>query len=247
MYTFNVNMKSVVIHANRLEKLRKSALPNAIRGTLNSMAFDVKQKTMPVSANKHFTTRKPNFFKANSKVFMARGTDVKTMRSVVAFTPITASYNNEAVRELEQQEYSGVIDKRSFIPTTQARSGQVNQGQVLPSNRLRTIKNIVFSTKSRGRNKQEQFIRAAIKAGKNGFVVGNVGATQSLFKILSVKKDGGQTMVRKKLLYSYKSGRSVKIKKATHFMQEASRITHEKVRRFFLLEARRQYNRVFKK
>jgi hypothetical protein len=83
---FDINTKAVVIFTNKLEKFRKSALPAAIRNTLNSAAFDVKQKTMPVSAEKNFVRRKPNFFKANSKVVMAQGREVKGLKAIVGFT-----------------------------------------------------------------------------------------------------------------------------------------------------------------
>ncbi|MBL4809315.1 MAG: hypothetical protein JKY43_04565, partial [Phycisphaerales bacterium] len=47
---FNVNTDAVVSLTNKLEKLHKSAFPVAVRGTLNSAAFDVKQKSMPAFA-----------------------------------------------------------------------------------------------------------------------------------------------------------------------------------------------------
>ncbi|KKN42121.1 hypothetical protein LCGC14_0716250, partial [marine sediment metagenome] len=76
MAILNVNTDEVVRYSNKLEKLHRSAFPIAIRGTLNNAAFDVKQKTMPVSAEKEFVNRQPNFFKANSKVNMAKGFNV---------------------------------------------------------------------------------------------------------------------------------------------------------------------------
>jgi hypothetical protein len=72
---------------------------------------------MPVTSHKHFINRKPNFFKANSKVIMAQGYDIKTMRATVGFTPTNAKYNNFAVNELEQQEHSGTISTQNICAT----------------------------------------------------------------------------------------------------------------------------------
>ncbi len=244
-FTFNINSKAAVVFANKLEKLRRSALPNAVRNTLNSAAFNVKQKTMPVSADKHFVKRKPNFFKANSRVYMAQGYGIKTMKAVVGFTAMNAQYNNFAVRELEQQEHSGTIQRRSFVPLNQARSGQSNAGQILPSNRLSSIKKIIDSTKSRGVNRKQAFVKAAIAAGKKGFVIGNLGK-QTLFRINTIKKIAGRTVIGKTAIYSFKQNRNVRIKKATHFMREASLQSAGSMNRFFAAEARKQINRVFR-
>lgn len=242
----NINISAVVKHTNRLEKLRKSALPNAVRNTLNSAAFDVKQNTMPVSASKHFIKRKPNFFKANSKVFMAQGYNVNTMKSIVGFVPYSAQYNNFAVRELEQQEHSGTIEHRTFVPLDTSRSGANHAAQVLPSNRLDAIKNLIHASKSKGRNKKEQFIKAAIYAGKRGFVVGNLGK-QTVFRINSIKRDAsGKTVIGKTPLYSFSQGRSVRIRKATHFMREASYKSANKMTSFYIREAKRQYQRTYR-
>jgi len=43
---FNINTDAAVVLTNELEKLHRSRLPNAIRGTLNSVAFDVKKHTL---------------------------------------------------------------------------------------------------------------------------------------------------------------------------------------------------------
>lgn len=244
-YTVNIDARAAVVFTNKLEKLHKSALPNAIRNTLNRAAFDVKMNTMPASAEKNFVKRKPNLFKANNKVFMAQGWDVNTMRATVAFTPQSAAYNNFAVRELEEQENSGVIGNRSFVPLPTSRSNNTNSGQVLPSNRLSVIKKIVDSSNSSGRSKKEQFIKAALYAGRGGFVIGNTGS-KTLFKITSVKRDGQSTIIKKTPLYSFAKGRSVRITKATHFMRTASFKTSNEIYKFYQQESTRQLNRLFK-
>jgi hypothetical protein len=94
---------------------------------------------MLASADKHFEKRSPNFFRANSKVEKATGWDVKSMRATVGFVSHNLKYNNEAVRELEQQEHGGSIDHRTFVPLDDARKGG-NPTPVRPMNRLKSIR-----------------------------------------------------------------------------------------------------------
>jgi hypothetical protein len=258
-FHFNINTKACVVLANKLEKFRKSALPNAVRNTLNSAAFDVKQKSMPVSSKKHFVNRKENFFKANSKVVMAQGYNIKAMRSTVGFVHTNAKYNNYAVDELEQQEFSGSIPKRSLVPFDQARSGGEHSGQILPTNRLHQLK-IIDAAKIPGRSKKQQFIIAALIAkNKWPMTVAGAGKTavqgtfdgkngsRTVFRINSVKrKKGGKWEIDKTRLYSVKTGRSVRINKATHFMREASYISAGKMNMMFRKEAMRQFQRTYK-
>jgi hypothetical protein len=145
----------------------------------------------------------------------------------------------------QQQEHSGVIKKRTFVPLDFARSGNSHSSQILPSNRLNVIKNIIDSTKSRGVNKKQQFIRAAIYAGKKGFVIGNLG-NKTLFRINSIKKVDGKTVINRTPIYSFKQGRSVRIRKATHFMREASYQSASKMSKFFIREAKKQIEYNFK-
>ena len=63
MQAFNVNTDEVVRLTNRLEKLNKSAMPIAVRSTLNDVAFQSKQTHLPKEFDKKFTIRKKNFIK----------------------------------------------------------------------------------------------------------------------------------------------------------------------------------------
>ena len=72
----NVNSNAVVAFSNKLEKIGKSALPVAVRQTLNSVAFDAKKNTLLQTAGQSFTERRKNFFKATSRVSMAKGFEI---------------------------------------------------------------------------------------------------------------------------------------------------------------------------
>lgn len=240
----DIDSRELVIFINKLEKMRRSALPVAIRGTLNKAAFDVKQRTMIESSEAHFIKRKPNFFKANSRVQMASGFAVSSMRSVVGFTSAGANnYTNFAVQELRQQEYGGAIGHRSFIPLDTARTGENPAGLVRPGQRLSEIKGIQDSNLGPGNTEKEKFVRAAIRAGRGGFVLGNT-PKQMLHRVMGLKRVKGRiTRVKTRPLYSFSRGREVNIQ-ATGFMREATRRTAASIPRFFVNEANRQFARL---
>lgn len=244
MITININTNAVVAYSNKLEKMRKSDLPLAVRGTLNRVAFNVKQETMPSSASKNFEKRKPNFFKANSKVVMAKGFNVNTMHSTVGFMHTNAQYNNYAVTELEEQEHGGGITHRTFVPTKMARTSQDKSKMVRPNNRLRNIRKIVDIKDVKGSSRAQRFIRAAILAGKGGFVI--AGRRKSmLYRINSVNTIDGRTKVEQTPLYSVEQGRTVKIK-PTKFMREATLQSASRLEKYYIEEARRRFEKMMK-
>jgi hypothetical protein len=244
----NINTDATVIFTNKIERLHRSALPNAIRNTLNKVAFDVKQNTMPRSADDAFEKRSPNFFKANSRVDMANGFNINSMRSTVGFTENKLQgRNNHAVDDLEQQEHGGAIKKRSFIPTDIARGGS-NSRPVKVGNRLSKISNIVNVSNAQGKNKHEKFIKSAVHAGKGGYVISN----DILWRIDSIKTKKVRvigryrtTKIKATPIYSFDKGRSVNVH-ATGFMRRASMESVNKIDQFYITEAKKQIERLMK-
>lgn len=251
---FNINSNEVVKHTARLEKLHRSALPVAIRETLNNAAFDVKKNTMPKTA-KEFKKRQPNFFKANSKVEKANGFDTKSMKAVVGFFENNLVGKNYAVKDLEQQENGGTINHKSFIAQKQARK---NGKMVMVNYRMNSFRGKQFikpsSVSVNGKTKEriqikslkQQFIRAAIyaetKFGKDAYVLGgrNTNGNRTLSKILSIRKGRYGLEINRTPLYSVKKGRFVAVK-ATNFMKRASLETGLSINSFFAENARKQF------
>lgn len=226
-------------HTNRLRELHKSALPVAIRETLNSAAFDVKKNTMPNAAKNSFIERQPNFFKANSKVEKSTGFNVNTMKSTVGFfSNNLKGSDNYSVKDLEQQENSGNIESKTFIPTVHARKGGSLRGLVKPNFRLKKIreKGIVEASKMGGKNKRQNYLIAANKAGVGGFVL----YKKMLWRInsLSVK-----SKVERTPIYSVVANRSVRVK-GTNFMKNSSLESANKMNKYYLAEAEKQIKRL---
>lgn len=249
----NIDTSAVVAFTNKLEKMKRSALPSAIRETLSRTAMDVKRVTMPETSQKHFINRNKTFFKANSRVEFAKGWDVKTMKSVVGFTPHTARANEEAVRELRQQEHGGDIDSRSFIPLDNARSGGIAT-PVRPMNRLARIRNQVGDLKNipdvrnapRARSGRQAYIKTAMMAGERGFIIAGLHGKRIVYRINSIRRNGRGMQVKSTPIYSLKSGRSVSIDDDTHFMREASLKSARKMEKFYIEEASKQIARLKK-
>ena len=253
----NINTDAVVAYTNKLEKLRKSALPNAIRETLSKAALDVKQRTMPKSVKSSFTQRNKTFFKAFSRVEFAKGMDIRSMQSKVGFTKTgLKGDSSQAIEDLQQQEHGGTIDGRSFIPMDGARSGKNPKRMVAPRNRIGQIDDIVKAHgnitpgKRRVRSKKQRWVRAAIMAkklhGNNAFVMGNpkngrvtVRRIDSVSSSVSTKS----LQIKSTPVYSFMRGRMVSVK-SRGFMKRASLDTSTNMDLIFITEARKQIDRI---
>lgn len=254
MVVLNINTDAVIRHSARLEQIRKSALPSAVRGTLNDAAFDVKQRTMPAHAHTTFIKRSPNFFKANSRVEMATGNQINSMRSSVGFFSNNLRSDkgnpadNFAVKDLEQQEHGGKIAGKSFIPLDTARTGG-HASLVKPANRLTRIlpqNKLVIARNLSGVSKKEKFVKAIFKAGIGGYVLGsNVLGENLLWRVESLWDDNGSKKFRLTPLYSYSKRRKISVKE-TSFMREASMDTRKRIDGFYIKQAEFWINRYAK-
>jgi hypothetical protein len=234
----DVNMDDVVVFSNKLEKLNKTAFPNAVKTALNSAAFKVKKETLLAEASKTFEKRQPNFFRANSRVKMVSGMNVNNMESMVGMIDLKG--NNHAVKDLEQQEHGGRIGGKSFIPLKTARTSKKYEKRVSKKNRIGTIRNVVDSRSVPGRSTKQKFVRSIHSAGNGGHVLHN----GILWRVEStVRKRNG--MFKIKPLYSYKRGRSISVK-ATHFMEKATMASAKDMDKFFIKAAKTQFNKALK-
>jgi len=239
---FRVDNDSVVEFANRLELIKKSHFPSAVKSTLNDLAFDVKFKTMPKIAEKEFINRDKNFFRAMSRVEMVRGFEVSSMSSKVGFISNT---KNQAVDNLEQQERGGEIEGRSFIPMDEARTSKSNKRTVSSKNRTTKISGVVNSRNQKGKNKKEKFVNAVLKAGKGGFVLGsNINGSNILWRVTSLSSNVRSKKFKPRLtpLYDYSKGRSVSVK-STHFMEKATKQSSVKGDDFFKKQAEKRFSK----
>ncbi|MGB0881433.1 MAG: hypothetical protein ACPGSO_00660 [Vicingaceae bacterium] len=219
----DINSDAVVKFTNTLERIRISRVPAAIRGALNQTAFDVKTKTLLTQTKKDFIERRKNFFKAKSKVQLAKGKNIKSMKSIVGFID---GNTNPAVENLEQQEYGGKIGGRSFIPMNTSRVSSNYKRNVRKANRIGGNR---LPVKKIGNKKS--FKRQVYKEGVGKAIL----YRNTVFRIKSISKKN----IKLTALYSHKEGRSVKVK-PTGFMRRASNTSGRKIDDFYIKQIKRQ-------
>lgn len=238
----NVNTDAAIAFTAKLERISRSALPVVVRQTLNSAAYDVKQNTMPMEANR-FVHRKPTFFKANSKVQAAQGFDINAMAATVGFIPKPGD-KSHSVEDLEQQEYGGQIDNRAFIALPAARTGKSWNRMVQRSMTMGNITNsITDALNANGKTKQQQYIKSAVHAGKGGFVLGTdrKNGNRFLLHINGVKRVGRDTVISSTKVYIVKAGRQVTPdSKYRGFMRSASLMSAAQMEAKYILLAEKR-------
>lgn len=237
MPVLNINSDAVVAHTARLERIRTSALSKAIKNTLNSAAFDVKTDMM-LKESDVFIHRKPTFFKANSRVEMAKGLNVDSMKATVGFIP-KAGDASHSVEDLQEQEYGGDIKGRAFIALPKARVSNQWGKNVRAKNRLSNIRGrIADPRKAMGRlGAKQAFVFTAAATGVGGFIM-NTDHTRVL-EIKSITRESGDTKVKSVIVDSIKKGRKAHVK-ATNFMERASDKSAAKMNGYFITAAEKQ-------
>ena len=237
----NVNTDAVVAFTNKLEKLHRAAFPVAVRTALNSAAFDMKKTTIQKSAAEEFTIRKATFFKANSRVELAKGFDIKNMESAVGFKSNKSSNSiQSAINDLEQQEHGGKIEDRDYIVTGKLWNQKDSGKSIRPNERLKGL-NIIKTKNVAGKNEKEKFVKSVFHAGVGGHVLSEYNDKSYVWKVNSLKRtsDGNFKLTP---LYSFKKGRDVNVD-ATHFMSKATDMTTKKIEDFYIKAAEFQFKK----
>ena len=161
----DVNTGSAIQLTAKLEKLHKSAFPNAVRNTLNDVAFETK-KLIPKKAEGNFTIRQKNLFKRMSLVEKAQGWNVNGMVSKVGLDGSKGSLSDG----LEKQETGGNLKGRKLIAHRMGRVSNSSAKKVKSKNQFKNIGNIGTSKR---RVKGSKYFR--IDKGSKGTVFEKVG------------------------------------------------------------------------
>lgn len=240
MAVFNVNSAALSGYVAVLQHMKKSALPVAIRQTLNDMAFDTKMNTMPAEAHKDFIHRKDTFFKANSRAEVAKGFDVNTMRSQVYFKPKEMD-RSHSVEDLEEQEEGTVIKhSRAFVGLATSRTNNAWNRNIRNKNRRNKMPSAVdvknVDSKYAPTEKSKYVMSAIYAASIGALVIGNKvngRGNKMAWRPDHLNRFNGDTFVVATPLFAVKKARIVK-PPATHFMRDASEESLRKGDRFFI-------------
>jgi len=252
----NINSDELIKYTVKLEKLSKSALPVAVRQTLNTMAFETKKK-IPLEADKHFIIRSPGFFRAFSRVDMAKGFNIKGMISKAGMTEgKRGGPSEQAGRDMLQQQVGGSIGGRTFIALDFARTSGDQKKRVRKDNRITGINRIIDTKLSKGRTPRARLIKTSLYVvdkfqGDPGTVVKHTDKGKTT--LYRVKRGSGTLKIRTSdgligltPIYSMKTGRSVSPKTPVPFVRNVSVKIAKNGDRIFAKHAKKQFERAMK-
>jgi len=234
-YSITIDTKEITKLTDAIRGLHRSAFPVAVRQTLNDLAFETKQKQLIPMANKTFTVRDSNFFKAFSKVDRAAGLNVGAM------TADAGMLDKGAAQTFDEQEKGGDYT-HEYVPNTQARSGGNNKAKINKANYRGNGKMIDRSLKTKNRSRKSQFTADAAMGFKLKKLINHNG---TIFKVLKFSKDEYGIRIKLKPLYDAENNRKVSVK-PTHFIEKTATKAAEKTERFYKRAANQQFKKYFR-
>jgi hypothetical protein len=209
----DVNTDASIKLTAKLEKLHRSAFPNAVRFTLNDAAFESK-KLIPEKASKEFTIRQKNLFKKMSIVEKAKGWNINNMVSKVGIDGSMGSLSDG----LEKQETGGNLKGRKLTPHNLGRISGNYAKKLKVKNHFSKIDKI--GTKNK-REKGSKYFR--IDKGNKGTVFEQQGK-----KIVPI--------------YNYRSNPISKLKKRP-FLQPSALEAAKRMEQFYFKNAQYQFKK----
>lgn len=237
----DIDNREVRAFTKRLAQMHRSDLPIVVCQTLNDMAFDAKQRTLPASYNKTFTRRNKTFLKSQSGVQKADGWDVNRMYSQIGITP--KGNGEEAAKELTMQEFGG-SKKKSMVYMRNARGGN-NRRPVQNANYFNKFQKIKGEHANvRRHSRKSNFIASAIIAHKLGkLLIWDSKSGQTVFLINSIYLGAGKVAkVNATPIADYESGRQIRLK-ARPFLKPATQMSYSKQDGFFRVNAIKRFKK----
>jgi len=233
----NVNTDAAIILTAKLERLNKSAFPNAVRSTLSDAAFEMKKSNILDSAKQNMKVKNPAFFKRFTGVKRATGFDVNSMYSEVGFQDRGQSSARKAINKgMESNEFGGRDDEGGmYIGKSRGARGLVKRN-------ARFDKGKVLKTKSKSNIAR---MYSSAKAKKQVFI--NTSKGRFLVQVKSFERgiQGGSPNIKIDFLMRHRKQHEAKAK-ATHFNREAALKTSKQMDDFYFKNATYQFNRVLK-
>lgn len=248
----DVNTKELVKYSKKLDLISKRALPRVVKNTLNTLAFDVKKRTLIQESEKSFVNRNKTFFKRFSRVKPVQTLQVNSMKAIVGMTDRSnRGPSEQAGRNMVQQQRGGRIGGRTLVPLDTARVGGKHERNVRPMNRVKGLRTVLSTVNAKGDRPKDRFIRGATLALKR---YGRTAVIQHrderrrtrLYRVTRGGKDiqTREFNIKVTPLYSVVRGRSVGIKNPVPFTLIAGKRSQRKANRIFIKFARQRINRM---
>ena len=228
---FNINNADVVKLTNKLEKMHKSAMPLAVRGTLNDAAFLMKKYKIILHFKRTFTERQKNFIKTHTWANKSKNTfNIKEMVSEVGVLLDKSTSGNELIN----QEYGGIIKKRDYINTDESRVAESRTRRVGKVGRVKGKELKIYRGKS--------FVKKVHRAKEGGYIKHK----KWIFRINSIDRKNGRLKINTTPIFTFKRGRSVRIKKRP-FLKPAANDIIKIQHRIFKKNAEKRIRYYYKK
>jgi hypothetical protein len=235
---------SVIKLTVTLEKLHRSALPSAVRNTLNNAAFETK-KEIPIQGAKRFITRRKTFLKAFSVVDKASGFKINSM---VSMAGINSKKGADTANELEKQEFGGNLDTGRLVPHDDARISASKERRLQIKNRLNKLEAHKASKAYRSHRgtKKSKFVAAVMStaaSGKKYMLLENKG-TGMLYELKSLKnrKSGRGASFKLKKVFYLKKAESANVN-GRGFIRAAKTKASKSINIFYKKNAEYQLNK----
>ena len=115
---FSIKSDKLINHTLTLQRINDVALPIAVQNTLNSVARDVKKRTLDEYTNKYFNIKKRTFFKSNSayKPYKAKQANYNVNRLKAEVGITKGKRANETATEQVGHQQTATKIKRSINP-----------------------------------------------------------------------------------------------------------------------------------
>ncbi|MBP1638984.1 MAG: hypothetical protein H6Q17_567 [Bacteroidetes bacterium] len=227
--------------AIELKNLHRAALPNAVRSTLNDLAFDVKKRSLLEAVKQtQMTIRAPGIWKKYSGVAKATGWEINKMTAEVGMIPLGNA--SEMVERLKQQDEGGEL-KHTQVPLSKARISKAHGKRVQKKNYWDKVKICAKVQYGDKKGLIKAVTATGIRSGGGPFATGVIYG-KFLYGIIGFTHLGNTKHHEKiKLhlirLYEVEKGKMRHVK-AQHFTEKAANISGKLTGEMFSKNVERQ-------
>lgn len=241
MSTFNLNTSELTILSNKLDRIGRSELPLAIRGTLNDMAFKMKgyrqRGEIDKMAEKSFDyKRDKNFIKSMSGAEKATGFNTKKMVSKAGI--IKTSGKNKVAEGLFAQETGNDINKKT-TPLDGSRTAKNRSKKVGRQSRLRNLNPI----DARELRKNKFIAKAISSKNKKRMLLVKGSGTDLIGRVRTFKRKKGTVDIKIEWLYRVADNINIKLKKRP-FIKKAAKNVGKDMDKIFVENANKRLNKI---
>jgi hypothetical protein len=239
--------------ATKLAFLHKKSLPLTVKGTLNSLAIDVKKNTLlPSILSSGMTIRSKSFFKAYSGVKKVNYSewDVSKMFSQVGMIPDgkAAGKADKTVEALKIEDEGGTISNNKMIPLYASRKGRSHKKLLQNEAYWKNLKNNIVGKVAYGDKKEliRLVTKTGIKSSGNNKEIGTKGIIYGkfLYGIQGFERiKPNKIKLHLTRLYEVRANKSIHIS-GYHFMPKAAKESEPKASYFFAKEAAFQISKI---